>query len=204
MQVGAPLASSLLVPLLSLRLHLLDNLGSQAGYNLGRRPASQCQTPSAGQFALRAMCSLGTTLVSLIQTHLGSLSVSQASCSLERGLGSPLQPRLALVSPQDSLLACSQTPASLSGSPLTAVRTPLAGRSLVQHSSRRSRASVAARLAINNSCQPPLLLLENHRLCSLSRCMGKVFRLQQCNRGLLLEEVLQLPCKHLCQVCQAA
>ena len=203
MPVGAPLASSLLVPLLTLRLHLLNNLGSQAGYNLGRRPASQHQTPSARQFALSAMCSLGTTLVSLIQTHLGSLSVSQAGCSLERGLGR-LQPRLALVTLQDSLLACSQTPASLSGSRLIAARTLLAGRSLVKHSSQHSRAPVAARLAVNNSCQPPLLLLENHRLCSLSRCMGKVFRLQQCNRGLLLEEVLQLPCKHLCQVCQAA
>jgi len=193
------LPNSLLVCLLSLRCYLLHSPVNQGEYNLGRRPASQLQNPLLEAAVSQAECSLGKTLVSQIKTRLDNQPVSQADCSLGLGLGSRLQPNLAPVNLQGSLLASSQSPASLSGSHSTALKTPLAGRSLVRHSNQRSRALVATPLATSNNCLQrllPLVLLVDRRVGRHSLHLGKAFRHQQCNKGLLLQEVLQFLQSH--------
>lgn len=88
------LPNSLLACLLSLRCHLLHSPVNQGEYNLGKKPASQLQTPLVEAAASQAEGNLDQTLVSQITTRLGNLPVSQADCSLGLGLGSRLQRNL--------------------------------------------------------------------------------------------------------------
>jgi hypothetical protein len=198
------LPNSLSVCLLSLKCHLLHSPVNQGEYSLGRRPVSQLQTPLVEAAASQAGGNLGQTLVSQIKIHLGNLPVSQADCSLGLGLGSRLQPNLAPVNLQGSLLASSQSPASLSGSHSTALKTPLAGRRPVRHSKQQSKALAATPSVTSNNCLRrllPLVLLVG-RVGRHSLDSGKAFRHQQCNKGLLSQEALQCLHRHQCQVCE--
>ena len=199
------LPNSLLACLLSLRCHLLHSPGHQGEDNLVREPASKLQIPSVEAAASQAEGNLGCILVSQIKIHLGNLLVSQADCSLGLRLGSRLQPNLAPVNLQGSLLASSQSPASLSGSLSTALKTPLAGRSLVRHSNQHSKALAATPSATSNNCLLrllPFMLLVDRRVGRHSLPLGKAFRHQQCNKGLLSQEALQSLHRHRCQVCE--
>ena len=199
------LPNSLLVCLLSFRCHLLHSPVNRGEYSLGRKPASQLQTPLVDSAVSQAEGNLGQMLVSQIKTHLENQPVSQADCSLGLELGSRLQPNSAPVNLQGSLLASNQSLVSLSGSHSTALKTPLAGRSLVRHSNQHSKAQAATPSTTSNNCLKrllPLVLSVDPRVGRYSLNLGKASRHQQCNKGLLLQEVLQFLHRHQCQVCE--
>ena len=210
--------SSPLAYLLSPRCRLKHNPYHRDAYSLGRRLVRLVQTHlveaamnqaeyNLGQMLGRpTLTRLGKMLVSLLQIPLVRVRFNLADCSLGLRLVSQLQLSLgqqAIVLLEDSHLALSQTPASLSGSLSTALMIHLGGRSLAKQL-MRSRAPIAIPLVTSNSRQrhlEHLVPLVDHRMVSLPNlALAKAFKLQQYSNALLLQVVLLLLCRLRCKV----